>query len=251
MTQSELKELKTIGVELGAAKAENDRLRGLLREAAITLDGWRNTDELDDLAEKITAALTQQAEPADTYTAVDMATAAAQGFRDGQAAVEQAAAQDEREAFEARMILEAGPGAADLWIKGNPGAGYSNERVNDHRFGWVACLEWMATRPAQTEQQPLMWVSRVLKGSLVGKLIQVDPNSPPNSALYGEPFAVYAAPIAQTAPQPEQSGLNDDSKEAAMQRAFELGGLEDGSYHLESDELELVIRAALSAQGGE
>lgn len=54
---------------------------------------------------------------------------------------------------------------------------------------------------------------------------------------------------AQTAPQPEQSGLNDDSKEAAMQKAFELGGLEDGSYHLESDELELVIRAALSAQG--
>lgn len=56
-------------------------------------------------------------------------------------------------------------------------------------------------RPAQTEQQPLMWVSRVLKGSLVGKLIQVDPNSPPNSALYGKPFAVYAAPIAQAAPQ--------------------------------------------------
>ncbi|GEM_PF-2742709 len=56
---------------------------------------------------------------------------------------------------------------------------------------------------------------------------------------------------AQTEQQPEQSGLNDDSKEAAMQKAFELGGLEDGSYHLESDELELVIRSALSAQGGE
>jgi len=55
--------------------------------------------------------------------------------------------------------------------------------------------------------------------------------------------------LEQTAPQPERSGLNDDSKEAAMQKAFELGGLEDGSYHLESDELELVIRAALSAQG--
>jgi len=42
------------------------------------------------------AALSQQAEPTETYTAVDMATAAAQGFRDGQAAVEQASAQDER-----------------------------------------------------------------------------------------------------------------------------------------------------------
>lgn len=62
---------------------------------------------------------------------------------------DQASAQDEREAFEARMVLEAGPGADDLWIKGNPNAGYSNERVNDHRFGWVACLEWMTTRPAQ------------------------------------------------------------------------------------------------------
>lgn len=53
----------------------------------------------------------------------------------------------------------------------------------------------------------------------------------------------------QTAPQPEQSGLTDDGKEAAMQKAFELGGLEDGSYHLESDELELVIRSALSTNG--
>lgn len=32
------------------------------------------------------AALSHQAEPTDTYTAVEMATAAAQGFRDGQAA---------------------------------------------------------------------------------------------------------------------------------------------------------------------
>ena len=52
-------------------------------------------------------------------------------------------AQDEREAFEARMVLEGGPASVDLWISGNPDAGYSNERVNDYRFGWVACLEWV------------------------------------------------------------------------------------------------------------
>lgn len=65
--------------------------------------------------------------------------------------------------------------------------------------------------------------------------------------------AILAQPVAdgQAEQQPEQSGLNDDSKEAAMQKAFELGGLEDGSYHLESDELELVIRSALSTQGDE
>lgn len=32
------------------------------------------------------------------------------------------------------------------------------------------------------------------------------------------------------------------------QKAFELGGLEDGSYHLEEDELEEVVKLALSQQ---
>lgn len=149
------------------------------------------------------ADIDQQADPAettDTYTAVEMATAAAQGFRDGQAAVEPAPAQDEREAFEARMVLEAGPGAADLWIKGNPGAGYSNERVNDHRFGWVACLEWMATRPAQTEQQPVT----VPEG---WKMVPIKPTKEMlavckvagKTKVWDDMLA--AAPIAQTAPQ--------------------------------------------------
>ena len=42
--------------------------------------------------------VSQQPSPTNTYTAVEMATAAAQGFRDGQAAVEQAPAQDEQPA---------------------------------------------------------------------------------------------------------------------------------------------------------
>lgn len=136
MTQSELKELKAIGAELGAAKAEVEllreqvkalksdanswqsgydkgrhdgarhrksevqQLRGLLRQATELIkdqDARLDVDMLPAwraLMKDIRAALSQQPEPTDTYTAVEMATAAAQGFRDGQAAVEQAAAQD-------------------------------------------------------------------------------------------------------------------------------------------------------------
>jgi len=97
-----LKAAWRIGAELGAAKAENDRLRGLLREviacqSAHYGDGCGLHLSMITLAGRIKDALSQQPEPTDTYTAVDMATAAAQGFRDGQAAVEQAAAQDETE----------------------------------------------------------------------------------------------------------------------------------------------------------
>jgi len=94
MTQSELKRVASIGAELGAAKAENEMLRELLLDVEFrgALTGWE-----PGLIGQITAALAQQAEPTDTYTAVEMATAAAQGFRDGQAAVEQASAKDEAE----------------------------------------------------------------------------------------------------------------------------------------------------------
>jgi len=99
-----LKVAGRIGAELGAAKAECERLRGLLEEAADDIrDSFKFSDlshaDLELLA-RIDAALSQQADPAETteaYTAVDMATAAAQGFRDGQAAVEQAPVQDEQE----------------------------------------------------------------------------------------------------------------------------------------------------------
>lgn len=99
-----LKVAGRIGAELVAAKAECERLRGLLEEAADDIrDSFKFSDlshaDLELLA-RIDAALSQQADPAETteaYTAVDMATAAAQGFRDGQAAVEPAAAQDEQQ----------------------------------------------------------------------------------------------------------------------------------------------------------
>lgn len=52
-----------------------------------TREQWADIDQQAD-----------PAEPTDAFTAVDMATAAAQGFRDGQAAVEQAPARDEQPA---------------------------------------------------------------------------------------------------------------------------------------------------------
>jgi len=88
-----------IGAELGAAKADNEKLRGLLRQlrALLANSSYRISGTAAFL-HSIDAALSPQAEPADAFTAVDMATAAAQGFRDGQPAVEQAPAQDEQPA---------------------------------------------------------------------------------------------------------------------------------------------------------
>jgi|GEM_PF-1520813 len=139
-----------------------------LREALQWIADYAFGDNGNEAAQRARAALSQQAEPApsqsykdDPRTAAELSVAGCRCVRFGEGnphwpcRIHAAPAQDEREAFEARMVLEAGPGAADLWIKGSPGAGYSNERVNDHRFGWVACLEWMATRPAQTDPQGL------------------------------------------------------------------------------------------------
>jgi len=118
-----LKVAGRIGAELGAAKAEVERLREALRpfaafEAvrskqggctpkrgtawAVASAGEEAEITVEHLQEAV-AALSQQPEPTDTFTAVEMATAAAQGFRDGQAAVEQAAAQGERKTFEVEI----------------------------------------------------------------------------------------------------------------------------------------------------
>lgn len=45
--------------------------------------------------------------------------------------------------------------------------------------------------------------------------------------------------------------LDMGTLETALQKAFELGGLEDGSYHLEAEEIEQVIRAVVPAVQGE
>ncbi|WP_417659954.1 hypothetical protein [Pseudidiomarina sp.] len=113
---STLKAAGHIGAELGAAKAECERLRTALKDLIGLAEDqicqhhnthrggaiWEICDDCgmkwaDDMGgrpefmwpdeiESARTALSQQAEPNDTYTATDMATAAAQGFRDGQAA---------------------------------------------------------------------------------------------------------------------------------------------------------------------
>ena len=107
-----------MGAELGAAKAENERLRGLLQQVVDCQaehygDGCGLHLSMITLAGRIKDALSQQPEPVrsprtedtasmdsdsaqEQFTAVDMATAVAQGFRDGQAAVEQATEQDDQ-----------------------------------------------------------------------------------------------------------------------------------------------------------
>jgi len=109
MTKHDLKEMMNLGAELGAAKAENDRLREALRWYEEKVADCRKIGSLGDNARqaldrdggfRARDALSQQPEPTDTYTAVDMATAAAQGFRDGQAAVEPVPVQDELDPIE-------------------------------------------------------------------------------------------------------------------------------------------------------
>lgn len=166
MTNHDLKELAAMGAELGAAKAENEKLRGLLTTAwRLRPDQHYHEDHLQaeqkawevETAEVLNAAdaLSQQPEPTDTYTAVDMATAAAQGFRDGQAAVEQAPVQDERKTFEAWAKTQ-----GDKWLivgglQWSAGTDdYASARTN---AAWAAWQERAAlsARPAQTEQQPV------------------------------------------------------------------------------------------------
>lgn len=102
-----LKVAGRIGAELGAAKTENEKLRKALKriidrcEAFVDDEAEMRTPSVEVLmgiaedaiytVHAADVALSQQPEPTDTYTAVDMATAAAQGFRDGQAALVEAA----------------------------------------------------------------------------------------------------------------------------------------------------------------
>jgi len=105
-----LKAAGRIGAELGAAKAEVERLSHKLERARDHLTHARHDVEIranagNDAARLVLKGIDQwlsdyDQSPDDTYTAVDMATAAAQGFRDGQAAAEQAPAQDELDPIE-------------------------------------------------------------------------------------------------------------------------------------------------------
>ena len=278
-----LKVAGRIGAELGAAKAENEKLRGLLERIRTTCCQVRDAQDLDtapglsaaeslhEQIEKLDAALSQQADPCgtcepegvmatdgsgpfdcpdcgkkaaarngseaaetravtglegaaqttpDTYTAVDMATAAAQGFRDGQAAVEQAAVQDELWAVHAQ-------GPDELY------AAFSREDAEQHAAAlnalpmpagiqvsavviaspWSAAEHWkylaeqerehaaeLKARAAQTEQHPMAYAVFAANGNVVCFSTQRDHPSLTNLESEGK-AVISLAPIAQTAPQ--------------------------------------------------
>ncbi|WP_312141284.1 hypothetical protein [Stutzerimonas nitrititolerans] len=222
---------------------ENARLREVLRCIAdLPMDRCSTENDYRLSAAKAIAlgALSQQAEPTDTFTAVDMATAAAQGFRDGQAAVEQAAAQDVREA-----VVVVG------WLGGNglhseekeaTGAPFPLMTVAQHER-IVASL----TRPEQTEQQPI----RMPTDELESVLAEVEGVRDLSDVAHGwyeatECIArLNAAPIAQTDPQPEQSGL----VEAALRKA--VAYLDENPFNeiASGSILHRVMGASLPAQG--
>jgi len=208
-----LKVAGRIGAELGAAKAEVERLKSLMRQALPCIAMSTNSCAAS-YVRQFEAALSPQAEPCggcgnadeskrcigcghqftpaptDTFAAVDMATAAAQGFRDGQAAVEQAAAQDGREAFKRAL---------------------HSQRVFKLSSATINAAEWAwFHRPAQTEQpatvkesltvQPMAYAVFAANGNVVCFSTQRD--HPSLVALESEGKSVVSlSPIAQTAPQ--------------------------------------------------
>lgn len=190
-----LKVAGRIGAELGAAKAEVERMREVLSRIAnlpMYHCSTENDYRLSAAKAMAVAALSQQAEPVrsprtedtasmdsnseqEQFTAVDMATAAAQGFRDGQAAVEH---QSLNEWF---LSLEPGRQAVlreDKWMLAN-----------------AAFEAGCATRHAQTEQQPAVAYANFNE-------MELCLHKPADGAW----TPVYAAPIAQTAPQPAPEG---------------------------------------------
>lgn len=176
-------------------KGEVQQLRGLLRRS---LDYFTEPGMPEDLLAEYRAALSHQAEPTDTFTAVDMATAAARGFRDGQAAVEQALAQDERKTFEVEI-----PDISAIY-DGRSFIPYRSLEAGE-RLMTVAQhlriekqLRAALTRPAQTEQQPVCWAS----SSALAKLQNGRNNSP--CVLTDGPAEFNDTPL-YAAPQPEQS----------------------------------------------
>ena len=257
----ELKAVRNLGAELGAAKAEVEQLRAAMVEVMRQVDGnIRETvrdcvngandvqdiyDYCDRIEEAIAEAFSPATAPTDTFTAVDMATAAAQGFRDGQAAVEQDTAQDERKTFEVEIpdISAIYDGRSFIPYRSLE-AGERLMTVSQH-LRIEKQLRAALTRPAQTEQQPIARVSEETFSS-DGTSDIITCNLPIGMAL-------YAAPIAQTAPQPGQSGLVEAFRGVTkrVRRMANIAGdqptIATGYLRDIADDLE----AALSAQRGD
>jgi|GEM_PF-1474217 len=274
-----------------ALLAEIESLRNGLKNARYRIEqgrvwngmGWTLTGlhahQQQKALDEIDAALSQQSEPTDTYTATDMATAAAQGFRDGQAAVEQAPAQDELWAVHAQ-------GPDELY------AAFGRDDAEQHAAAlnalpmpagiqvsatviaspWSAAEHWkylaeqerehaaeLKARAAQTEQHPMAYAVFAANGNVVCFSTRRD--HPSLVALERNGHSVVTlAPIAQTAPQPEQSALvlpraQLERIERRLTDWLELNCCECESGHLcgrnEVTADRDAIRAALSAQGGQ
>ncbi len=163
------------------------------------------------------------------------------------------------------FCVRAGDGTREIFI----GHRKACERVAAELATAFEDGRFVATRPAQTEQQPIGWIT---EDYLTDKSATTySPEVADRWRAKGWPVSeIYAAPIAQTAPQPEQSGLvtaleyyaNGDhllladpdewdtcSGEPANFLHDEAGtaSVEDGSIAKVALE---AYRTALSAQGG-
>lgn len=169
MTKHDLKELAAIGAELGAAKAENERLRGLLEELHPYVRGCSS-----ELWDRYHAALSRQADPCVFH---DSDREACQQYS-GQVPCEPAPAQDEREAFKRAL---------------------HSQKVFKLSSATIDAAEWAwFSRPAQTEQQPIRLPQRA--DTSHGDAFDTQLAEAYNAAL-DEVTRLNAAPIAQTAPQ--------------------------------------------------
>jgi hypothetical protein len=210
------------------------------------------------------AGIDQQAEPTDTYTAVDMATAAAQGFRDGQAAVEQAAAQDEQP-IEYWVLFDAtGPVP---FIKKDMSDGtlafYESEQEakrakRSHPGTDYKRVEYYRARPAQTEQQPVAHVtgagySGIDTANPKTEWMEISVLSMPLQGKIPLGAKLYLSPVVQTELVEALEGVTEG---AEMLQSL-IDNIEaKGNYSAESTLLFLnqalgCIRAALAAQGAD
>lgn len=273
-----LKAAGRIGAELGAAKAEVqlererhrktwrqlEQVRGLLREALNEAPEMMG----EEWVAAAKAALSKQAEPV-----CDWCAGAGHDFYGDKCIYcrsEPAPAQDERELME--LIDQRD--SAEEWANKLAAAiaAHTGADIGEHsnmNCPWAEALEAIENaRPAQTEQQPVTvpeswWqtIHDTLRNYRMGTLDDGHGDGYPlidamtadgQSVSGGIEECTYladaiwnsllAAPIAQTAPQPEQSGLVE-----MVDRAM----VEMRNIHppMRRSDCERLIRAALSAQG--
>ncbi|MFG3398705.1 hypothetical protein ACQKEK_02285 [Pseudomonas sp. NPDC077408] len=186
-----LKAASRIGAELGAVKAECERLRGVLAELSrapqegevLTRERLAAICEVGHDRPAFVAALSQQAEPVDPAPAQD---------------------ERERKEFERAYAEYADMDASEVASKWD-GDLYSEQEVRDAWWGWT-------TRPAQTEQQSVAWRWVYSNGGTSPVYQGSGPDHDIEQAGLAAEFPrrvqrLFAAPIAQTAPQPEQSDI--------------------------------------------